>query len=83
MDWQLSTISEAMRVCFWGLIRTPPEKRDMAAIKKAAEDAGRLPELASRETQIAQIRLPRLAVAPGVEPLPLLIAFLQTADAVA
>ena len=42
MDWQLSTISEPMRVCFWGLIRTPPEKRDMAAIKKAAEDAGRL-----------------------------------------
>ena len=42
MDWQLSTISEPMRICFWGLIRTPPEKRDMAAIKKAAEDAGRL-----------------------------------------
>ena len=42
MDWQLSTISEAMRICFWGLIRTPAEKRDMAAIKKAAEDAGRL-----------------------------------------
>ena len=42
MDWQLSTISEPMRICFWGLIRTPAEKRDMAAIKKAAEDAGRL-----------------------------------------
>jgi glutathione S-transferase len=42
MDWQLSTISEAMRVIFWGLIRTPPEKRDMTAIKKAAVDAGKL-----------------------------------------
>ena len=42
MDWQLSTISESMRVVFWGLVRTPPEKRDMAAIKKAAEDAGKL-----------------------------------------
>ena len=42
MDWQLSTISEPMRIAFWGLVRTPPEKRDMAAIKKAAEDAGRL-----------------------------------------
>jgi glutathione S-transferase len=42
MDWQLSTISEAMRVIFWGLVRTPPEKRDMAAIKKAAVDAGKL-----------------------------------------
>ena len=42
MDWQLSTISEAMRVIFWGLVRTPPEKRDMAAIKKATADAGKL-----------------------------------------
>jgi glutathione S-transferase len=42
MDWQLSTISEAMRVIFWGLVRTPPDKRDMAAIKKAAVDAGKL-----------------------------------------
>ncbi|MGQ0581322.1 MAG: glutathione S-transferase family protein [Reyranella sp.] len=42
MDWQLSTISEPMRIVFWGLVRTPPEKRDMAAIRKAAEDAGKL-----------------------------------------
>src|SRR5260370_41102893 len=42
MDWQLSTISESMRVVFWGLVRTPPDKRDMAAIKKAAEEAGKL-----------------------------------------
>ena len=42
MDWQLSTISEAMRVMFWGLIRTPADKRDMAAIKKAAVDGGKL-----------------------------------------
>ena len=33
MDWQLGTISESMRVVFWGLIRTPPEKRDHAAIE--------------------------------------------------
>ena len=42
MDWQLSTISEPMRVIFWGLVRTPAEKRDMAAINKAAADAGRI-----------------------------------------
>jgi glutathione S-transferase len=42
MDWQLSTISEPMRQIFWGLVRTPAEKRDMAAIKKAAADAGKL-----------------------------------------
>jgi glutathione S-transferase len=42
MDWQLSTISEAMRVLFWGLIRTPADKRDRTAIAKAAVDAGKL-----------------------------------------
>ena len=41
MDWAF-TFQRAMRDVFWGLIRTPPEKRDMAAIKKGAEDAGRL-----------------------------------------
>jgi len=42
MDWQNTTINLCMRDVFWGLIRTPPEKRDMAAIDKAAADAGRL-----------------------------------------
>ena len=42
MDWQLSTISECMRVMFWGLIRTPADKRDTAAIKKAAAEGGKL-----------------------------------------
>ena len=42
MDWQLSTISEDMRVTFWGLIRTPQEKRDMAAIARSAVNLGKL-----------------------------------------
>jgi glutathione S-transferase len=42
MDWQLSTISDAMRIIFWGLIRTPADKRDMTAINKAMADAGKL-----------------------------------------
>jgi glutathione S-transferase len=42
MDWQLSTISEDIRVTFWGLIRTPAEKRDMAAIGKSAVNLGKL-----------------------------------------
>ena len=42
MDWQLSTISEDMRVTFWGLIRTPEEKRDKAAIAKSAVNLGKL-----------------------------------------
>jgi glutathione S-transferase len=32
MDWQLSVAGPAIFGAFWGLIRTPPEKRDHAAI---------------------------------------------------
>jgi len=32
MDWQLSVIGPAITPVFWGLIRTPPEKRDANAI---------------------------------------------------
>jgi glutathione S-transferase len=37
MDWQLSVAGPAITPAFWGLIRTPPEKRDMAAIKASQE----------------------------------------------
>jgi glutathione S-transferase len=33
MDWQLSVLGPAITPCFWGLIRTAPEKRDYAAIE--------------------------------------------------
>ena len=42
MDWQLSVLGPAIFPCFWGLIRTPPEKRNYAAIeelKKRTTDA--------------------------------------------
>jgi glutathione S-transferase len=42
MDWQASTVNTCMRDVFWGLIRTPPEKRDMAAIAKGAVEAGKI-----------------------------------------
>lgn len=32
MDWQLSVVGPAIGPAFWGLIRTPPEQRDAAAI---------------------------------------------------
>jgi glutathione S-transferase len=32
MDWQISVLGPAIGPAFWGLIRTPPEKRDAAAI---------------------------------------------------
>ena len=37
MDWQLSVVSPQITPAFWGLIRTPEDKRDMAAIK-ASQD---------------------------------------------
>ena len=41
MDWQQTTLGPPMTVVFWGLVRTSPEQRDMAAIGKAAARAGR------------------------------------------
>jgi glutathione S-transferase len=37
MDWQLSVLAPAITPAFWGLIRTPPEKRDTVAIKASQE----------------------------------------------
>jgi glutathione S-transferase len=35
MDWQLSVMGPAITPVFWGLIRTPPDKRDHTAIAAA------------------------------------------------
>ena len=45
MDWQQTTLAPAMFAPFWGLIRTPPEERDQAAIDAGAEECGRLFQL--------------------------------------
>ena len=37
MDWQLSVVGPAIFHAFWGLIRTPAEKRDLAAINTSQE----------------------------------------------
>jgi glutathione S-transferase len=37
MDWASNHVSPAMTPAFWGLIRTPADKRDMAQIAGAAE----------------------------------------------
>lgn len=37
MDWQLSVVVPAINPVFWGLIRTPAEKRDHAAIATARD----------------------------------------------
>ncbi|HET6304899.1 MAG TPA: glutathione S-transferase family protein [Myxococcota bacterium] len=37
MDWQQTTLLPDMRTLFWGLVRTAPERRDLAAIDAAAK----------------------------------------------
>jgi glutathione S-transferase len=37
MDWQLSVYGPSITPVFWGLIRTPPEKRDANAIAAGKE----------------------------------------------
>jgi glutathione S-transferase len=34
MDWQLAVLGPAITPVFWGMIRTPPEKRDYTAIEE-------------------------------------------------
>jgi glutathione S-transferase len=54
MDWQLSVAGPAIFPVFWGLIRTPPEKRDPAAIdagKKKITDAMRILDAQLTKTQ--------------------------------
>jgi glutathione S-transferase len=41
MDWAF-TFQNAMRDVFWGLIRTPPEKRDLKAIEAGAKRSAEL-----------------------------------------
>jgi glutathione S-transferase len=40
MDWQQTTLGPPMTVVFQGLVRTPPERRDMAAIEAATVRVG-------------------------------------------
>jgi glutathione S-transferase len=38
MDWQQTTLLPDMRTMFWGLVRTPPEKRDQAKLAEAVQN---------------------------------------------
>ena len=40
MDWQLSVMGPAITPVFWGLVRTPPESRDMKAIEAGKVKTG-------------------------------------------
>jgi glutathione S-transferase len=37
MDWATSTVQPAITPVFWGLVRTPPEKRDLKAITEGVK----------------------------------------------
>jgi glutathione S-transferase len=50
MDWQLTVAGPAITPVFWGLIRTPPEQRDHAAI-----EAGKVKTLAAMQMLDAQL----------------------------
>jgi len=50
MDWQLTVAHPPLTPVFWGLIRTPPEKRDHAAI-----EAGKVKSLAAMKILDAQL----------------------------
>jgi len=42
MDWATSTLNPAMRVVFWGLVRTPPAERNEKAIADSIVRSGEL-----------------------------------------
>jgi glutathione S-transferase len=50
MDWQISVAAPAITPVFWGLIRTPAEKRDAAAI-----DSGKVKSMAAMKILDAQL----------------------------
>ena len=59
MDWQLSVCGPAITPVFWGLIRTPPEKRDHAAIeagKKNTTAAMKMMDGAARQNRLSRRR---------------------------
>ena len=58
MDWQLSVVGPAIHGAFWGLIRTPAEKRDMAAIKTSQEKTTAAMQI--MDAQLAKTKTPRV-----------------------
>jgi len=53
MDWQITEVQPHLHVAFWNLIRTPPERRDMEAVARAAEALGRVWSVA--EARLAEV----------------------------
>lgn len=63
-----------------GILRLPYEPAAIVgSVVDLGADSKRLPQQAERETVIDGVRLARLAVAPGADPLPLFRNFLDRA----
>ena len=65
-----------------GIRRLPYEPLAVAGlvVDLAAADSERLPGRESAVTEVSGVALPRLAVAPGVDPYPLVFAALRTVE---
>ena len=65
-----------------GIRRLPYEPLAVVGlvVDLAAPDSERLPARESAVTEVSGVTLPRLAVAPGVDPYPLVIAALRTSE---
>ncbi|MGH7212668.1 MAG: glutathione S-transferase family protein [Acetobacteraceae bacterium] len=53
MDWQQTTLNGPMSPVFWGLVRTPPEQRDMDAIGRGIQATGEV--LARLDAVLARV----------------------------
>lgn len=51
MDWQLTTLGPAITPLFWGLVRTPEEKRDPAAIENARQKSAQAWQILDRHLE--------------------------------
>jgi len=76
------TLAGLIEVRGLGIRRVPYEPLSVVGLVMdlAAADTERMPSSESAMTEVAGIALPRLAVAAGKDPFPLLIAALQTPD---
>jgi glutathione S-transferase len=48
MDWVTSSLAAPFRPVFWNIVRTAPEKRDMAAVQAALKECGNLLAMADQ-----------------------------------
>jgi HPr kinase/phosphorylase len=62
-----------------GIVRVPYEPMAIIGlvVDLASDDAGRMPEAASTRAELLGVRLPRLPVAKGADPLPLVLERLK------